>query len=223
MRKIYILIMTVVLTLQGSTLSAQEIKDLFIEVPEQLLPILPKTARSKMLSLYLSDPKGKSIDHTVTNPLGGSAMIHHLTSSYIRLSPDKHTELQYKLLRTDDGTTIIGMIATSCVPPRQSVIKFYDREWKELSTGSIIEQFPRSEDFLKNAKDSTLLVFKNAMVERGSLDLYANFGAETPTLTMYTSTFDDEMARRLHPDLLPLLNNEGIKYTWQKGKMKRTK
>lgn len=207
----------------GGTTYAQEMKDIFIDLPKSLLPILPKPTRERLVGQYLlhkADPKQQA--PSTTNLLGSPSSIQTLTPSYIHLVLDKSTEAQYKLLYTDEGTMIVGMILTSKIAPKQSIMKFYDRTWKEIPTEDIITR-PDASDFLKNPQDSTLLVFKEALVERGHMDVYADFLPDEDALIVHLSTFDDEVAQRLHPDLSPLLAPEGIKYTWNMGQFKKTK
>lgn len=201
---------------------AQEMKDIFINAPKRQLPILPKPMREKLVEQYLlSIDDVNSPPTTVSNPLGAPSFIKLLTPSYIRVVLDKKTDVQYKLLYTKEGEMVIGMIATSYLPPRQSIIKFYDRLWDEIPSDHIIK-LPQAPDFLRAPQDSTLSVFKNAMVERGSIDLYADFLPNEDTLMIHLSTFDEETARRLHPGVLPLLNSEGLRYTWDAGQFKKT-
>ena len=202
---------------------AQEMKDIFIDFPKHTLPVLSKSSREKLIEEHLvqKDRAEQSLA-TTTNALGGRSFIQTLTPSYIHIVLDKNTEVQYKRLYSDEGTMIIGMIASSKILPRQSIIKFYDRTWKEIPTEVIITP-PNAPDFLKNPEDSTQLVFKNALVERGHLDTYADFLPDEDTLIIHLSTFEDELVQKLHPAIGTLLDPKGVRYTWAMGRFKKIK
>ena len=212
------------LTLGGESRAyAQEMRDIFVDLPKHILPILPKSSREKLIETHFTQrERAKQSLPLIENALGAPSFIQTLTPSYIHVVLDKSTDVQYKRLYTEEGTVVMGMIVTSKIAPKQSIMKFYDSTWKELPTELIIAR-PEASDFLQNPKDSTLLVFKNAMVERGHIDTYAVFLPDEDGVIMRLSTFDDQMAQKLHPKLMALLAPEGIRYTWEMGQFKKTK
>lgn len=201
---------------------AQEIKDIFLDVPRHLLPTLSKAHREALIDLHFDARRDPNNPASTLNTLGDSAKIVTLTESFIHLSLDKGTDLQYKRLYAESGDIIIGMILTSKHSPKISVIKFYNRQWQEIPSTQILS-LPTPEDFLINPQDSTLISFKNSVVERGYWDLYGTFDPERDSLTIRTSTFDSMLSRQLHENIISRLSPHGVSYTWHMGTFKKSK
>ena len=134
-------IITLVLIFIAFTLQAQDLKSLYIAIPDSLSPLLTKVNRQDFGDFLASGMKAK-----VKNRFGNESEMTRLTSDYLQLNLTTVSSLEMKLLPVNDTTKIICVAKTYLGPVADTEILFYSSSWKKLKTSDFI-QLPQKEDF----------------------------------------------------------------------------
>ena len=186
-----------------SGLRAQSVGELFVSMPDSLIPILPdSTLRADLL---------KSPGETLTNPFGGEVKVLSETEGTLRLALDSSTELELGLL-SYKKRNYICLIATSTIVPAQSVVAFYDTEWHR--TQEPLLEVPDAELFLTDSESNGV---KSALAEQGHLHWVASFDKDNPELlTLRITSYDDQTAHSLRPEIREKLHP--VQMRWRRGR-----
>ena len=109
------------------TLSAQDIKSLFIELPDSLSPLLTKVNREDFGDFLASNMKAE-----VRNRFGKTSEMITMTDDYLMLKVSSVSTAEMKLLPVNDSVKVICVVRTYTAPAADSQIEFYDTSWQEL-------------------------------------------------------------------------------------------
>ena len=154
MRKLaYILTLMLALATQAN---AQEMRTIFTEMPDSIIPLLTYSNRADCVDFLDAKMKAR-----VTNRLDGQSELLQLTPDYLKMKLTKHTQLQMKLLPRSSGDTIICMVNTVCAEANDSRIRFYTKEWKEITPATKMFKKPLTREFFA-AGDSLEKILKIA-------------------------------------------------------------
>ena len=142
--------------------NAREMRDIFLEMPDSIIPLLTKNNRADCVDFLDAKMKAR-----VTNKLDGQSELLELTTDYLKMKLTAHTYLQMKLLPCSSGDTIICMINTVCAEANDSRIRFYNKEWKEVSPAKKLFKKPQTKDFFTagDSLDKILLIADIYLVE----------------------------------------------------------
>ena len=86
---------------------AQNLRELFVNMPTELLPLLRENDRLDLIDLY--DAK---MNIQVTNRLDGKSTIKELTGDYLLLSLSPSSSMQMKMLPSHNGDTLLCVVNT---------------------------------------------------------------------------------------------------------------
>lgn len=206
MKKIVLLcfLMTCVISLHG-----QDVKSLFINIPDSLSPLLTKVNREDFADFLESKMKAQ-----VKNKMDKMSEMKVLTKDYLFLQITSQSSFQMKLLQLNDTAKIICVVNTVCGPVCDSRILFYTPGWKELSLKDYIDM-PGMESFFLTPNPNKLEEFNNA---RTSLDFYllkADLSKDSNDLT-FTFTSPEYLDESSTKALEPFLKKE-LSYVWKDG------
>ncbi|KAA6351413.1 hypothetical protein EZS27_001222 [termite gut metagenome] len=137
-------ILLLFIILPAISLSAQKANDLFVHIPDSLMPLFSSVDRSVFADFLESNMKAR-----VKNKFDTVSEMTDLTSDYIRLQVTPHSTWQMKLLAVSDTTQIICTVSTACAPACDSHIRFYTVNWGELSAQDYLPLLPKPDDFLQ--------------------------------------------------------------------------
>ena len=140
MTKRILLLLTLVLHSSLFTLHAQSLSDVFTTMPDSIYPLLTAKNRKDMVDFYNNKMEAK-----VRNRLNDYARLDTLTNQYLRLTPSPSSEVVMRLLETSDSTMLICLVQTVTKPIRDSRVRFYDSQWRQLS--SVHLPIPATADF----------------------------------------------------------------------------
>lgn len=151
-RIIVALMMSVVLVSAKSA----DIKNLFVEMPDSIMPLLVKNNRLDML-----DYMDIGMSAKVKNKLGGESEMTLFKDDMISISMTDVTEYDIKLFYGKDSLVTIAVIETVKGGYSDSNISFYNTKWEKLNTTNLIKM-PVLEDFinkksLRNEENKKLL------------------------------------------------------------------
>lgn len=123
MKKILILMVMVIVALGAE---ARTVRDFFVDEPNRLFMLLPRTTRLDMLDYYDS---GQLV--TRSNNLGDGSQMIKVDGNFmhVRMSASKTVQM---LLIPDRKDSVIVVIETLETPVKDSHISFYDTQWRKL-------------------------------------------------------------------------------------------
>lgn len=187
------LVGTMFLALLPLSLPAQTIGELFGRMPDDLTPFFPDSAFRRTLIEEVP------IGVRQTNAFGGEMVVEERSDHRLVISPDESCRIEMALLPLSGREPLICLIATSLLTPHQSVVAFFDTTWQRQEKEGTFT-IPDAEMFLKAPSDTKA---KQALMERGHLNWVATLSGEEvkPRLTLRITSFDDETADELHPEM----------------------
>ena len=130
-----------------SQIRSQEMRTIFLEAPDSVLPLLSKSYRADMV-----DYVDAGMTARVTNSLDGNSTLEELAADYMRLAVTASSTMQLKLLPLQ-GDTVICMVKSVKAEAADSRIYFYDKEWNMLD-GRALFVYPSINDFFASAADA---------------------------------------------------------------------
>jgi hypothetical protein len=110
--------------------SAQNIGNYYVKIPDALNPTLSKQNRHELLEYH----KAKLGD-SIVNVFGNKAYLqkYDTINQRIIVKNTASSTFDMALLQLDANQQVIGLIRTVCGPICQSIIEFYDTAWQPIS------------------------------------------------------------------------------------------
>lgn len=139
MKRVYTLcIIGLLLTVGGM---AQDMRSLFIAMPDSVLPLLTKNNRMDCVDFIDSKMKAE-----VKNRFDNTSELKKLTTDYLYLQTTEQSAVEMKLLTVNDTVKVVCVVRTVCGPACDSEISFYDSKWHLLNAKEYIK-LPDEEQF----------------------------------------------------------------------------
>lgn len=204
-RYIYILI----LCMCALSIKAQDMKVVFIAMPDSFIPQLESAWRKDLVDLYETSKEAR-----LKNTMNGYSQLMKLTGDYLLLQTTERSMVEMKLLPLVNNTHIICMVTTVDAPVSDSRINFYTTEWEPLAVSDLFS--PVSADwFIKEDIDKTSNEYKDAMA-RLDMDLIKyQLNADNQTLeAVYTTPL--YLNKEERAKITPFLKENPKVYTWEK-------
>ncbi len=129
----------------ASSVSAQEMRSVFLDAPDDIFPMLTKNLRADLVDYIEARMTAK-----VTNRLDGTTVLEELGTNYLKIASTASSNMQLKLLPVQ-GDTVICVVKTVKAEAADSRICFYDKAWKLLDGGKMFE-YPSIRDFFISAE-----------------------------------------------------------------------
>ena len=145
MRKLLLLIF-LMLSGASSMVSAQDLRTIFRDAPDEIFPLLTKNLRADLVDYVDAGMIAK-----VTNKFDGVSVLEKLENDYLLLATTASSTMQLKLLPMQDST-IICVVKTVRAEAADSRIYFYDLEWNRLD-GCEMFRLPAIKDFFIPGSD----------------------------------------------------------------------
>lgn len=193
---------------------AQDMKTLFVAMPDSVIPLLTKVNREDCVDFLASNMKAE-----VKNRFGKPSELKKLTEDYLLLQTTERSSMEMKLLPVNDSVKVVCVVNTVCGPACDSSVRFYDTRWQELKQRDFI-QLPSAEAFYLPA--DTLTTEEYAVV-RGKADMElikAGLSEENTEITFIYTT-PDYLAKEEREKLLAYVKKEPVTYVWREGKYRR--
>ena len=196
-------------------LHAQNMKTVFVSMPDSILPLLTKVNREDCVDFL--DSKMKAV---VKNRFGKDVELKQLTEDYLQMQTSSCSEMEMKLLPLNDTVKVICMVNTVCASACDSRIDFFTLQWQPLSkdkfitlpadTAFYLSAHPADDKEIEIRKKADLCLVKMEMADSTSL---LQMQYTTPN---YLNKEDKEM-------ILPYLKKEKLVYEWKDARFSRTK
>ena len=207
------LLLIVVSILGVVSVSAQDMKSVFIAMPDSITPLLTKVNKEDCVDFLASDMKAE-----VKNRFDGTAEMKVLTEDYTLVETSEIGTLEMKLLPVNDSTKVICMVKTVCASACDSDVRFYASDWsKELNAGDFLQKPSASAFFLPNdtLSEEGILIRKKADMHL----MKASLSKDDVSLTFIYTT-PDYLNKEDKEKMLRHLNQNPVTFQWKDGKFR---
>ena len=198
MRKLFI-ILAMMLCMSGHDLCAQGMRQLFLDAPDDVFPLLTRNNRADCID-YID----AGMEAPVANLLGGACHLRVLAEDFMSIEPSTVSSVQVKMLQAG-GDTLLCVVNSVKAEAVDSRISFYTTGWERVSAKGLYEA-PEIEEFFVSA-DSAALYADRCDIYLVRLEL----SPDTNTLTA-EYTMPDYMNESDSALIKPLLRR--IVYRW---------
>lgn len=168
-----------------SSVNAQDIRALFMDAPDAVLPLLPRNVRADCI-----DFADAGMEYPVQNLLGGESLLKELSKDYLLLQSTASSTVAMKILPFG-GSNIVCVINSVSAEATDSRVAFYDSSWKKLDA-SLFFRAPSIKDFFADADAEILDICDIYLV---SLRLNATDGTLVAEYTMPQYMNSDDAAK----------------------------
>ena len=192
---------------------AQDMKTVFVAMPDSVTPLLTKVNREDCIDFLDSNMKA-----VVKNRFGNVAEMKVLTDDYVLMQTSEVGMLEMKLLPLADSTKVICMVKTVNVPVADSSVRFYTSDWSQQLDVKEFLQLPSMDAFFlpnDSLKDEAILTRKKADMHL----MKAQLSKEDTSLT-FTYTTPGYLNEEDREKLLPHVRKEPIVLRWSEGKFR---
>ena len=116
-----------------TSVQAKSLKDLWVSMPDSLLPTLDRNLRLELVEL-----EEMGVKPNVKNLLGEECDMDTLTNDYLECTTSKVARLQMTYLPSSAEDSVLCVIKTFRAPSKESEIRFYDQGWRQLPISSYL-------------------------------------------------------------------------------------
>lgn len=204
MKKILLLILMIC----TCSLQAQDMKSLFIAMPDSLAPLLTKVNKEDFGDFLASNMKAE-----VKNRLGKNSEMLKLTADYLDLKMSESSEVQMKLLPVNDSVKVVCVVHIYKGPAADSNIRFYSTQWEELPLSSYLT-LPKEDAFYKASVAEADHETYHNLRKQADMYLFVARLSEKDNTLLYSYTTPDYLDKDTAEKLKPFLNAEPLKYIW---------
>ena len=180
-----ILILIFVLYVCGAGGRAQDLKTLFVALPDSLSPLLTEVNRADFGDFLESGMKAE-----VKNRFGDMSEMTKLTSNNLIVRRTAAGAWVQKLFPLNDSVKVICAVSTYSAPAADSQNTFYDTNWHELPLSDFLQLPQEDEFYLTPASTAQADSLKNL---RAYADMYlwkAELSSDKPVLKFTYTTPD---------------------------------
>ena len=147
------LLTVMILALAVMTVRAEDLRTLFIGMPDSIMPALTRSDRMDFMDYMDSGMKAK-----VRNKLGGESVMTRFEDNMLTVVTSGAGRMDMVLFRMKSGSNLICIISTVTAKYDDSRLAFYTENWEPVATSGLIE-LPVFDDYLtKEALNSDSVV-----------------------------------------------------------------
>ena len=192
---------------------AQDMKSVFIAMPDSIFPLLTKVNKEDCVDFLDSNMKAE-----VTNRFGNTAEMKTLTDDYVWMQTSSVSTLEMKLLPVNDSTKVICMVKTVCASACDSEVHFYASDWsKRLDTAAFL-QLPSADAFYQ--PDSLMTKEVELAKKKADMHTLKVSLSKDDTSLAFLYTTPDYLNKEDREKLLLVLRKEPVIYQWNEGKFR---
>lgn len=197
------------------SLQAQDLKSLYIAMPDSLSPLLTKVNRQDFGDFLASNMKAE-----VQNRFGRKSEMTKLTDDYLKLRLTSVSSVEMKLLPVNDSTKVICVSKTYQGPVADTEISFYSTQWEELPAADYLKE-PLKDDYFVLADTSEKRDTLERLKMQADMQLQqASLSADAQTL-VFTYTIPANLDKKTAEAIDKYLNKTPILYQWENGRFVR--
>lgn len=198
------------------SLQAQNMKELFVAMPDTLVPLLTKVNREDFGDFLASKMKAE-----VRNRFGKTSEMTELTDDYLYLKMTSVSSMEMKLLPLKDSLKVICVVQTYQAPVSDSKVRFYDTDWKPLEASRFID-LPADSLFFRTPANKVQADSLQNLRTHTDISLQeARLSADNRTL-LFRYTTPDYLDKATSANLQAYLIREPLRYVWENGRFIRS-
>lgn len=197
----------------GCTLSvaAQDMKKVFIAMPDSLTPLLTKVNKEDCIDFLASNMKAE-----IKNRFDKSSEMKALTEDYLQMQMTENSTLEMKLLPLNDSVKIVCMVKTVCSSACDSEIRFYDTSWKKEFPKSDYLQLPAPQTFY--LPTDTVSSEVELIKRKADMHVMKAVLSKDDSSLSFIYTTPEYLNQEDREKLSPYLKKEAVVYRWEDGK-----
>ena len=197
----------------GCTLSvvAQDMKKVFIAMPDSLTPLLTKVNKEDCIDFLASNMKAE-----IKNRFDKSSEMKVLTEDYLQMQMTENSTLEMKLLPINDSIKIVCIVKTVCSSACDSEIRFYDTNWKEEFPQKDYLQLPAPQTFF--LPTDTVSSEVELIKKKADMHVMKAVLSKDDSSLSFIYTTPGYLNQEDREKLLPYLRKEAVVYRWKDGK-----
>lgn len=193
---------------------AQDMKTVFVAMPDSIAPLLTKVNREDCIDFLASNMAAK-----VQTRFGSVAEMKVLTDDYTLMQISPVSTMELKLLPLNDSTKVICMVKTVSATASDSDVRFYTSDWKEKLDARSFFSKPQASDFF--LPTGSLTDEEALLVKKADMHLMkASLSKDSATLA-FAYTTPDYLNKEDREKLSPYLRKEPLVLRWEQGKFVR--
>lgn len=192
---------------------AQDMKSVFLAMPDSMTPLLTRVNKEDCIDFLASDMKAE-----VTNRFNNPTEMKVLTEDYVLMQTSAVGTLEMKLLPVNDSTKVVCMVKTICASACDSEVRFYTSDWKQELDKKEYLQLPDAGIFFL-PKDS---LSEEDVLIRQKADMHlvkASLSKDAPTLTFIYTT-PDYLNQEDKEKMSRHLNQNPVVFEWKDGQFR---
>lgn len=189
---------------------AEDLRTLFINMPDTIMPVLTKSERMDFLDYLDSGMKAR-----VRNKLGGESEMTELSDRSLTVSTSQSGRIEMVLFPRKKGVNLICIIKTVTARYDDSRLAFYDENWMPIDAAGLIE-LPQFDDYLTKealASDSLEVLKRQSILRLQSVSSTEN-GLEFQYTSLDYIGLDADKFRSW-------FKKEPVRYVWNGKRFKR--
>ncbi|WP_455674884.1 DUF3256 family protein [Phocaeicola sp.] len=188
---------------------AQDMKSLFVSMPDSVAPLLTKVNREDCIDFLASNMKAE-----VKNRFGNPSELKKLTGDYLFMQTTPQSSVEMKLLPVNDSVKVVCVVNTVCASACDSQLRFYSTDWNELPVEDFV-QLPLADAFYASADSSEAYADIRAKADMELIKI--ELSPENTTLS-FTYTTPDYLAKEDREKISAYLRKSPVVYKWGGGK-----
>ncbi|MBE6275745.1 MAG: DUF3256 family protein [Bacteroides sp.] len=195
------------------SVAAQDMKNVFLAMPDSLTPLLTKVNKEDCIDFLASSMKAE-----VKNRFDQTAEMKMLTDDYLQIQMTAKSSLEMKLLPVNDSVKVVCLIKTVCASVCDSEVHFYTSDWSRKLSTTDYWQCPENDAFylpMDSITEEYTLIRKQADLDLMKMSLSKD---DTNLSVVYTTP--DFLNEENKKNLLPYLRKESLVYRWENGKFR---
>ncbi len=205
MKRAILYTLLLIVTVNG--VNAQSVEWYFNKMPLEMLPALPMNSRKDLVDFYKNDRTA-----VMPTSLGGEMILKEMSDDYLFLQTSQVSSIQIKILNLDESKRVLAFITTADAQFRNSIIQFFDTDWKPLDLIKIpsitVKDFFNTEKAGKELSDR----FENYCI-RNFVEM--KLSSKSDIMTVSTSIKED-FGKELPAEYLPY-TKDTISLQWRNG------
>jgi len=140
MKRLFSILPTLVLAF--NLLNAADLRTIFINMPDSVMPLFTKSERMDFFDYMDSGMEAKAV-----NKLGGESVMTLFRDDMLSINTSESGSADIVLFKRKDGTSLVCMIVTVLGNYPDSRLSFYNEDWTPIPANSLIK-YPSMEDYL---------------------------------------------------------------------------
>ena len=192
---------------------AQDMKSVFVAMPDSITPLLTKVNREDFIDFLDSNMKAE-----VKNRFGNVAEMKVLTDDYTLVQTSEVGTLELKLLPVNDSTKVVCMVRTVCASACDSDVRFYSSDWKEELEADIFLQKPSVNAFF--LPNDTISEEGALICKKADMHLMKASLSKDDTSLAFLYMTPDYLNKEDKEKLLSYLRKDPIVLRWKDGKFR---